>query len=154
MLSVASRLRVDASWDLETATTARALRALARRALELGAEAKDHEKALSAIVREWRPELLDELGVGPIVAAVVLCAWSHPGRCRSEAAFAMLGGAAPIPASSGMTVRHRLNRSGDRQLNRALHTVVMVRLRYDLATKAYVERRPRRAGLHQKLSGA
>ena len=93
------------------------------------------------IARNWRPDLLDETGVGPIVAAVLLCAWSHAGRCRSEGASAMLGGSAPVPASSGMTVRHRLNRSGDRQLNRALHTIVLVRLRYDSAAKAYSERR-------------
>jgi Transposase IS116/IS110/IS902 family len=75
------------------------------------------------------------------VAAIVLCAWSHPGRCRTDAAFAMLGGAAPIPASSGQTVRVRLNRSGDRQLNQALHLVVLTRLRYDPATRAYATRR-------------
>jgi hypothetical protein len=75
------------------------------------------------------------------VAATVLCAWSHPGRCRSDAAFAMLGGAAPIPASSGQTVRFRLNRSGDRQLNQALYTVVLTRLRTDSATRAYATRR-------------
>jgi transposase len=78
--------------------------------------------------------------VGPIVAATVLCAWSHPGRCRTDAAFAMLGGAAPIPASSGQTVRVRL-RSGDRQLNQALYTVVLTRLRTDPATRAYATRR-------------
>jgi transposase len=82
-------------------------------------------------VRAWRPELLGRCGVGPIVAATVLCAWPHPGRCRTDAAFAMLGGAAPIPASSGQTVRVRLNRSGDRQLNQALHLIVLTRLRYD-----------------------
>jgi transposase len=70
-----------------------------------------------------------------------LCAWSHPGRCGSDAAFAMLGGAAPIPASSGQTVRVRLNRSGDRHLNQALHLVVLTRLRYDPATRAYAQRR-------------
>jgi hypothetical protein len=75
------------------------------------------------------------------VAATVLCAWSHPGRCRSDAAFAMLGGAAPIPASSGQTVRVRLNRSGDRQLNQALDTAVLTRLRTDPATRAYATRR-------------
>jgi len=64
------------------------------------------------LVRAWRPELLTRTGVGPIVAAIVLSAWSHAGRCRTDAAFAMLGGAAPIPASSGQTVRVRLNRSG------------------------------------------
>ena len=75
------------------------------------------------------------------MAAIVLCAWSHPGRCPSDAAFAMLGGAAPIPASSGQTVRVRLNRSGDRHLNQALHLIVLTRLRYDPATRAYAQRR-------------
>ncbi len=76
-----------------------------------------------------------------MVAATVLCAWSHPGRCGSDAAFAMLAGAAPIPASSGQTIRVRLNRSGDRQLNQALHLIVLTRLRYDPATRAYAQRR-------------
>jgi transposase len=79
--------------------------------------------------------------VGPIVAATVLSAWSHTGRCRPDAAFAMLGGAAPIPASSGQTIRVRLHRSGDRQLNQALHLVVLTRLGYDPATRAYAQRR-------------
>ena len=105
------------------------------------AEAADHERAILAIIRSWRPDLLDQLGVGPIVAATVLCAWSHPGRCRNDAAFANLAGVAPIPASSGQTTRHRLNRCGDRQLNRALHIIVLHRLRYDPATRAYAERR-------------
>jgi transposase len=101
----------------------------------------EHTRAITTLVRAWRPELLTRCGVGPIVAAVVLCAWSHPGRCPSDAAFAMLGGAAPIPASSGQTVRVRLNRSGDRQLNQALHVIVLTRLRYDPATRAYAQRR-------------
>jgi transposase len=78
---------------------------------------------------------------GPIVAAIVLWAWSHAGRCHTDAAFAMLAGAAPIPASSGQTVRVRLNRSGDRHLNQALHLIVLTRLRYDPATRAYAQRR-------------
>jgi transposase len=97
--------------------------------------------AITTLVRAWRPELLTRTGVGPIVAAIVLCAWSHPGRCASDAAFAMLGGAAPTPASSGQTVRVRLNRSGDRHLNQALHVLVLTRLRYDPATRAYAQRR-------------
>ena len=92
-------------------------------------------------MRSWRPDLLALCGVGPIVAAVVLTAWSHPGRCRSDAAFAMLAGAAPIPASSGKTVRYRLNRSGNRQLNRALHTIALSRLQHDPDTRAYAETR-------------
>ena len=98
-------------------------------------------KAIKMIVSSWRPDLLAVTGVGPIVAATVLAAWSHSGRCRDDAAFAMLAGTAPIPASSGKTVRHRLNRSGDRQLNRAIYTVVITRLRLDPATRAYAERR-------------
>ena len=72
---------------------------------------------------------------------MIFCAWSPPGRCRSEAAVATLAGVAPIPASSGLTVRYRLNRCGDRQLNRALHTIVTTRLRIDPATADYVARR-------------
>ena len=67
--------------------------------------------------------------------------WSHPGRVRSEAGFARLAGVAPIPASSGQTIRHRLSRGGDRQLNRALHTVILHRRLHDPATKDYIARR-------------
>jgi transposase len=141
LVAACARLRVQASWDVETATTAATLRSLARRIRELTAEAADHRQAILGLVRAWRPDLLARQGVGPIVAATVLCAWSHPGRCRSDAAFAMLGGAAPIPASSGQTIRVRLNRSGDRQLNQALYTVVLTRLRTDPATRAYAQRR-------------
>jgi transposase len=127
---------------LETRTTATVLRDLARRALELAAEAGRREKEILAIVRAWHPELLERKGVGPIVAATVLCAWSHPGRIRSGAAFAMLGGAAAIPANSGqVTTHYRLNRYGDRQLNRAFHTIVLSRIRWDADTRAYVQRR-------------
>lgn len=139
--TTASRLRISSSWDIETRTYAEAIRQLGRRIGAMQTEAATHEKAILAIVRSWRPDLLDQLGVGPIVAATVLCAWSHPGRCRSDAAFASLAGVAPIPASSGLTTRHRLNRCGDRQLNRALHVIVLSRLRHDVETRAYAERR-------------
>ena len=93
-------------------------------------------------MRAWRPDLLDQPGIGPIVAATVLCAWSHPGRVRSEAAFAMLAGVAPIPANSGqVTTRYRLNRHGVRPLNRALHVVVLSRQRHYAPTKANTNRR-------------
>ncbi|MGW7348879.1 transposase [Streptomyces sp. NPDC054854] len=92
-------------------------------------------------MRQVAPELLNLLGVGPITAAQVLVSWSHQGRFRSEAAFASFAGVSPIPASSGFTNRHRLNRSGDRQLNRAMHTIALIRMRLDPATKAYVTRR-------------
>ena len=142
MLATAARLRpTAASGDIEIITALTVLRDLARRVRFLAAEAVEHETAIRTIVRSWRPDLLELTGVGPIVAATVLTAWSHPGRCRDDAAFAMLAGAAPIPASSGKTVRYRLNRSGDRQLNRALHTVTLSRLRYDARTRDYADRR-------------
>jgi transposase len=142
MLNTAAHLRVHSSWDTETTSTVVALRALARRVHLLLTEARAHQKAIVSIIRGWRPDLLEEFGVGPIVAATVLCAWSHPGRIHSEAAFAMLAGVAPIPANSGqVTTRHRLNRYGDRQLNQALHTVVRIRIQYQPATRDYVARR-------------
>ena len=141
VIATASRLRVDARWDLETRHHARVMRDLARRCLVLQAEAKTHEDAIRDVILGWRPDLLEQRGVGPIVAADVLCAWSHPGRCRSDAAFASLAGVAPLEASSGLTTRHRLSRRGDRQLNRALHVVAMSRLLYDPDTQAYAQRR-------------
>jgi transposase len=142
MIATAARLRpTSRSGDVEVLTALTVLRDLARRIRFLEAEALGHERAIRALVRTWRPDLLDLTGVGPIVAATVLAAWSHPGRCRDDAAFAMLAGVAPIPASSGKTVRYRLNRAGDRQLNRALHTVVLSRLQRDERTRAYADRR-------------
>jgi transposase len=142
MLTTAANLRVHASWDTETTNTVVALRTLARRAHAMLKEARELQKAMVAIIRSWRPDLLEEFGVGPIVAATVLCAWSHPGRVHSEAAFAMLAGVAPIPANSGqVTTRYRLNRYGDRQLNNALHTVVQSRIQHQQATRDYVTRR-------------
>ncbi|WP_018331990.1 IS110 family transposase [Actinomycetospora chiangmaiensis] len=142
MLAAALKLRpayYAAEVHVHTAMTT--LKAIARRVQTLDDEAAGHEKAIKKIVSAWRPDLLALTGVGPIVAATVLAAWSHTGRCRDDAAFAMLAGTAPIPASSGMTTRHRLNRSGDRQLNRAIYTIVITRLRLDPATRAYAERR-------------
>jgi transposase len=97
MLATATRLRTQASWDIETTSTATVLRGLARRCHNLEAEANDHEQAIRHIIASWRPDLLNTFGVGPIVAAAVLCAWSHPRRCRNDAAFANLAGVAPIP---------------------------------------------------------
>jgi transposase len=104
-------------------------------------EATQLGKELGVLARGMAPALLAPPGVGPVTGAQVLISWSHPGRLRSEAAFAMLAGAAPIEASSGRVVRHRLNRGGDRQLNRALHTIVMLRERYHQPTRRYVARR-------------
>ena len=99
------------------------------------------EREILDHVRALVPELLDEPGVGPIVAAQLIVTWSHRDRVRSEAAFARLAGVAPLPASSGLTTRHRLSRGGDRQLNRALHTVILHRRQHDPATRDYIARR-------------
>jgi transposase len=141
LIARCERLRSHASHDIETAETIVVLRRLACRIRDLEAEAAEHETALRRLVAQWRPDLLEVQGVGPIVAATLLCSWSHPGRITSEAAFAQLAGVAPIPASSGQTTRYRLSRFGDRQLNRALHTIVLTRLQRDPTTRAYAERR-------------
>ena len=118
-----------------------ALRSLARRIEAATAEADELEREILKHVRALVPELLDEPGVGPIVAAQLIVTWSHKDRVRSEAAFARLAGVAPLPASSGQTIRHRLSRGGDRQLNRALHTVILHRRQHDPATRDYITRR-------------
>lgn len=141
LLHTCAGLRGSSRQSAEEFATVMALRATARRALACEHEAAELETQIDALVRRIAPALLDEVGIGPVVAAQVIVSWSHPGRVRSEAAFAKLAGVAPIEASSGAVVRHRLSRSGDRQLNRALHTIVMVRMRQDPETKAYVERR-------------
>ena len=137
-------LRRRADNEVEMSATVLALRSLARRARAAGEEVAELSEQLAKMVAKAAPqELLAETGVGTVVAAQVLCAWSHPGRLRSEAAFAMLSGSAPIPASSGQQQRHRLNRSGDRELNSALRRVVLTRMASDARTRAYFERRRR-----------
>jgi transposase len=136
-----ARLRTSPTQSVEHRSTIIALRSTARRALALEAEAADLETQLELLVRELAPALLAEPGIGVISATQLLSAWSHHGRFRSEAAFASLAGAAPIPASSGQVIRHRLNRGGDRQLNRALHTIVLSRLAHHAETKRYAARR-------------
>jgi transposase len=136
-----ARLRTLPKHSVEHRATVIALRHTARRILMLEAEANDLETEIEQLIKTNVPWLLDEIGVGPISAAQLFCSWSHPGRLRSDAAFAMLGGAAPIPASSGQTIRYRLNRAGDRQLNCALHTIVLTRLKHDPATRAYAAKR-------------
>ena len=134
-------LRDRPARSLEHRMTVRALRSTARRIQLLAVEAAELPAELERLVAAIAPWLLELPGVGPISAAQVLVSWSHAGRLRSEAAFAALAGANPIPASSGQVTWHRLNRSGDRQLNRALHTVVVARLRNDPDTRAYAARR-------------
>lgn len=114
---------------------------LARRIHDLDQTLAQNKKAIADLVTTTCPELLAQVGVGPVTAAILLCAWSHHGRFRDEAAFASLAGVNPIPASSGKTVRHRLNRGGDRTVNSALHTIALVRRRDDPQTRDYVTRR-------------
>ena len=134
-------VRPDRHRDSELRGTLIALRALARRVQALTAEEHELKREIQALVAQLAPALLDEPGVGPASAAQVLVSWSHRGRFRSEAAFARLAGAAPIPASSGLVHRHRLDLGGDRQLNRALHTIVVSRRKNHEPTIAYAERR-------------
>ena len=118
-----------------------ALRSVARRVLQLTAEERELAREIETLTRKLAPQLLDQPGVGPLAAAQLLLSWSHPGRITSEAAFARLAGAAPIPASSGQTIRYRLDRSGDRRLNRALHMILVTRRRTHRPTIAYITRR-------------
>src|SRR5437660_1179940 len=118
-----------------------ALRSIARRVLQLTTEERELAHEIETITRKLAPQLLEQPGVGPHAAAQLVLSWSHQGRITSEAAFARLAGAAPIPASSGQTIRHRLDRSGDRKLNRALHMILVTRKRSHPATIAYIERR-------------
>jgi transposase len=140
LLDRCSRLRRTDSTADEVATRL-VLRSLARRVQAATLEADELERELLTHVRALAAAPLDEPGVGPIVAAQLLVAWSHRGRLRSEACFARLAGVAPIPASSGQTQRHSLSRGGDRQLNRALHTIALHRRQHDPKTKDYIAKR-------------
>lgn len=115
---------------------------LAKQILNLDQELSANEKRLDELVgvSEAAP-LLKEVGFKAITAAKCFVAWSHEGRVRNEAAFASLAGVNPIPASSGNTSRHRLNRGGDRSLNSTLHMAAITRMTYDEETREYVEKR-------------
>ncbi|PCC25516.1 IS110 family transposase [Glutamicibacter sp. BW78] len=114
---------------------------LARAVKYASRELESNRASLTDVVEKMAPGLLEVPGVGPVTAAIMLCVYSHHGRVRSEAAFAALAGVNPIPASSGNIVRHRLNRSGDRQLNQAIDTIARSRMGFDPATKDYIKRR-------------
>ena len=118
------------------------MRALAQRITHLNDEIAEHDQVMVELLDEVAPQLLDEVGIGPVTATTFVLGWSHHGRCRNEAAFARLAGAAPLPATSGQNQnRHRLNYGGDRRINSALYMVAVTRLRQDPATRAYMERR-------------
>jgi transposase len=113
------------------------MRDLARRARELDAQATRYRREITGLVGELNPALLNEPGVGPISAAKLLVC--DPARFKSEAAFARCNGTAPQPASSGLTIRHRLSRGGDRQANNAIHTIAMSRSVNHAESRAYLE---------------
>jgi transposase len=141
LLARLSATRPDRRRDPELRGNQLALKALARRIQQLTAEERELAREVEQLTRNLAPQLLDQPGIGPLLAAQVVLAWSHHGRIISEAAFARLAGAAPIPASSGQTVRYRLDRSGDRKLNRTLHQIILTRRRTHAPTIAYIDRR-------------
>jgi transposase len=140
-LTALARHRARAGDTREQAARAAEAKRLAAAILAAGAQLAANLAALTEIVTDTAPDLLDRPGIGPVTAGQAIVSFSHPGRVHNDAAFAMLAGAAPQPASSGKTVRHRLNRGGDRALNRALHTIATRRMNFDPTTRDYVTRR-------------
>ena len=148
MIAACTRLRPGHQLGDTEPATKTALRRLARRHQQLSQEIAEADQELHQLVHQVAPALHVLPVVGPEVAGqVLISAGDNPNRINSEGAFAHLCGAAPIPASSGGTHRHRLNRGGDRGANNALYIVVLGRLRYDPRTHTYAERRT-----HEDLS--
>jgi transposase len=135
-----SRWRTRQDSPAVTVARAEAVR-LAGAILRLRGELAANKLQLRDIVSAHAPVLLATFGIGPVNAAIVLSVWSHRGRVHNEAAFAKLGGTSPIQIASGQSSERRLNRGGDRQLNRALHSIARTRMERDPDTQAYVERR-------------
>ena len=117
------------------------IRRLAVALLDGRRELASNRTQLQRLVNDLAPGLTDRKGIGPISAAPVIVAFSHPGRCRNDAAFAALGGISPREASGGRTKRHRLNPGGDRTRNQAIHTIAKSRMRDCPRTRDYVTRR-------------
>lgn len=139
---IAALARLRLSTDPLLAAVGQGLRSLARRHQLLGEEVSDLDQALAALTAAANPALVAAKGIGTITAAQLLVtAGDNPDRLRSEASFAALAGVSPIPASSGKTTRHRLNRGGDRQANAALHRIALVRMSYEPRTRDYVARK-------------
>jgi transposase len=137
LLAAGARLR--ARVDEERVPVA-VVRRLSRRARTLAEELAELERELEQLVAALVPELLEECGVGPVCAAQLVVTSGDPARMRSESSFAALAGTSPVDASSGRQRRHRLNRGGDRQLNRALHVIALNRVRYHDQTRSYYGR--------------
>jgi transposase len=142
LVATAAAFRPGARPGTPLAATKLALKSIARRHRQLSAEIGALDAHLDRLVAEAAPALVTVKGVGTDTAAALLvAAGDNPERLRSEAAFAHLCGVAPVPASSGRTTRHRLNRGGDRDANRALYLVATGRMTWDPRTRAYVARR-------------
>jgi transposase len=149
-------IRCCAAWRPDTTAAADpematriALRNLARRYLQLTAEVSELDKLLGGLVAAAAPQLIATVGIGVDTAGQLLITiGDNPDRIRSEAAFAMLCGVAPLPACSGKTQRHRLNRGGDRQANRAIHVIATTRKRCEPRTQIYIKNKI--AGGHTK----
>ncbi len=135
-----SRWKNRASDSIDTAMARSEARRLATEITTRWEALTDNNHQLDTPTQAASPALRQITGIGPVTAATVLTVWSHPGRIRTEAAFAALAGTRPIPASSGNTVRYRLNRGGDRHLNHAPHTAIIVRLKCDDQTHLFVEK--------------
>jgi transposase len=141
-VTMAAAFRPGPTLATPTAATKLALKSVARRYQHLSAEIAALDAQLDRLVARAAPALVAVKGVGTDTAAALLvAAGDNPDRLRSEAAFAHLCGVAPIPASSGKSTRHRLNRGGDRDANRALHLLAVRRMAWDPRTRAYVARR-------------
>ena len=142
LVSVAARFRLgDGPTDVPSATKF-ALRSVARRYEALSREITELEAHLDRLVGQGAPELVCLPGIGTDnAAALLIVAGDNPQRLGSEASFASLCGVAPIEASSGKIVRHRLNRGGNREANRALYMICLSRMRRDQRTQEYVARR-------------
>ncbi|HEX9771125.1 MAG TPA: IS110 family transposase [Kiloniellales bacterium] len=151
LISTCANLRPDRTDAATPATAAKiALRSLARRHQQLAVEVADLDELIEPLVAAINPALVAVNGVGADTAGqLLITAGENHDRLTSEAAFAMLCGVAPIPASSGKTNRHRLNRGGDRQANKALYRIVLCRLRWDPRTRDYMQRRTK-DGLSKK----
>jgi transposase len=151
LITTCANLRPDHTDAGTPATAAKiALRSLARRHQQLAVEVADLDELIEPLVAAINPALVTVNGVGADTAGQLLVtAGENHDRLTSEAGFAMLCGVAPLPASSGKTIRHRLNRGGDRQANAALYRVVLCRLRWDPRTRDYMERRTK-DGLSKK----
>jgi transposase len=142
LVNKATALRPREGDDPVRYTTYMTIRALGHRVQYLREETKGLNRMLRPLIRQTAPTLLEVYGVGYDTAAKLLvAAGDNPERIRTEAAWANLCGVAPIPASSGKTKRHRLNRGGNRQANSALYHVVITRMRHDQRTRDYVARR-------------